>query len=197
MTIVQNGELSPLMVRRICNQPKIDPNRLQDGSTRFWPAVQDRRRGGRAMEQEWVYGYALREEEGEIHAYASAAPEAIVSGATREEAAQAMRDALTAAVRGRIKLGLDLVPPAAPDADEREVFILPAALAAKATLYTAWKASGLSKVALGARIGCAEKEVRRILDPDYPTGLARREQVARALGVELVVGARPAAAVAA
>lgn len=123
--------------------------------------------------------------------------EAIVSGATREEAAQAMRDALTAAVRGRIKLGLDLVPPAAPDADEREVFILPAALAAKAALYTAWKASGLSKVALGVRIGCAEKEVRRILDPDYPTGLARREQVARALGVELVVGARPAAAVAA
>ena len=121
--------------------------------------------------------------------------EAIVSGATREEAAQAMRDALTAAVRGRIKLGLDLVPPAAPAADEREVFILPAALAAKAALYTAWKASGLSKVALGARIGCAE-EVRRILDPDYPTGLARREQVARALGVELVVGARPAAAVA-
>lgn len=144
------------------------------------------------MEQRWVYGYAIRPEEGEFHAYASAAPEAVASGATRADAAREMSEALTATVRGRIKLGLPLEPPAPPEAEEREAFVLPAALAAKATIYAAWKASGLSKVALGTKLGLAEKEVRRILDPDYPTGLARLEEAARALGVELVVTGRPA-----
>lgn len=143
------------------------------------------------MEQGWVYGYALRPEEGAIHAYASAAPEAIASGPTREAAAHEMGEALMAAVEGRMRFGLPLVPPGAPAADEPERFVLPASLAAKASIYVAWMASGLTKVALAARLGCAEKEVRRILDPEYPTGLAKLEEAARALGIELVVTARP------
>ncbi len=93
--------------------------------------------------------------------------------------------------RCRMKFGDDLSPPGPLAPDEPERFVLPAALATKAAVYSAWKASGLSKVALAARLDLAEKEVRRILDPDYPTGLARMEQAAQALGIALVVGSRP------
>lgn len=143
------------------------------------------------MEQDWIFSFVVRPEEGRFHAYAAAVPEAIASGATHEEAVREMGEALTTVVQGRMKFGDDLSPPGPPAPGEPERFILPAALAIKAAVYSAWKASGLSKVALAARLDLAEKEVRRILDPDYPTGLARMEQAARALGIALVVGARP------
>ncbi len=144
------------------------------------------------MEQGWVYGFAVRhEEDGSYHAYSVAAPEAIAWGDTRDEAVREMASALTEAVRGRMKFGMDLVPPAPAEADETETFVLPAALAAKATVYAAWRASSLSKVALAAKLQCTEKEVRRILDPGHPTGLERMDQAAHALGVDLLIGARP------
>ncbi|WP_018260288.1 type II toxin-antitoxin system HicB family antitoxin [Methylobacterium sp. WSM2598] len=144
------------------------------------------------MEHGWIYGYVVRQEEGAFHAYSSAAPDAVAWGETYDDAMRQMEQGLVAVVEGRMKFGLDLSPPAPPAADEPERFLLPASVAVKAAVYAAWKASGLSKVALAARLGCAEKEVRRILDPYYPTGLARMEQAARALGVALVIGARPA-----
>ncbi len=144
------------------------------------------------MEQGWVYGFAVqREEDGSYHAYSATAPEAIAWGETHDQAIREMASALTEAVRGRMKLGLDLVPPAPAGSDETETFVLPAALAAKATVYAAWKASDMSKVALAAKLACTEKEVRRILDPGHPTGLERMDQAARALGVDLLIGARP------
>lgn len=144
---------------------------------------------------QWVYGFRVQEEEdGAFHAYSAAAPEAIISGATRSEAVAAMREGIAAAVRGRMKLGLDLAPPAAPAPDEDEACVLPAPLAAKATIYAAWRASGLTKVALAERLGCHEKEVRRILDPDHGTGIDRLYEAGRAIGVELLVASQPMAA---
>ena len=146
------------------------------------------------MMASWTYPYEIREEEGAFHAYSSTVPEAIASGATREEARAEMAEALAAVVRARIIRGLDLAPPSpSADARETESVTLPAELATKATVYTAWKASGLTKVALAAKLGWAEKEIRRVLDPNYRSGLDRMAEVAHVLGRDLVIGWREAA----
>ena len=143
---------------------------------------------------DWTYGVALRPEAGDIQAYASALPEAIASGATEADALREIREALSAAVRGRIKFGEDLAAPSSGLVDDEAHRVsLPADLAAKASIYVAWRASGLSKTALAARLGIGEKEMRRILDPDHGTRLDALAATAEALGYDLLVGSRRAA----
>ena len=147
------------------------------------------------MPQEWVYPVELRHVEGEWHAFTTYLPEAIAAGATEADALREMGHALVAAVRGRIKDDMELESPTIARQVERHPVPLPARLAAKASIYAAWKRSGLSKVALGERIGRSETEVRRILDPDYGTKIDQLEEAATALGGRLSVGfeVRPAA----
>ena len=66
------------------------------------------------------------------------------------------------------------------------------ALAAKATIYVLWRNSGLSKVALAKLLDVDEREARRVLDPDHPTGLDRLAAAADVFGHRLTVGAVPA-----
>lgn len=142
----------------------------------------------------WTYQYEITKVADTFHASAIDIPEAIASGEDIEAVRVEMERALIAVVKGRIKLGLDLdIPKPASITGEIESFTLPAELAAKATVYAAWKASGLSKVAFAAKLDCAEKEARRILDPDYRTSLDRMAEAARVLGRHLVVGFRAAA----
>jgi len=54
------------------------------------------------------------------------------------------------------------------------------------------RASGLARVALAARTGKQETEVRRMLDPDHTTKLANMEAGLRVLGKQLVVMVRDA-----
>jgi antitoxin HicB len=49
----------------------------------------------------------------------------------------------------------------------------------------------VSKVALAARLGIDEKEVRRLLDPAAPSKLTRLEAALGALGSRLVVELMP------
>lgn len=135
---------------------------------------------------EWIYPVALRPEGGEVHAYSEDLPEAIAAGVTEADALREMREALAVAVRGRIKDGMVLEPPRAARDGEHGVS-LSSRLAAKALLYVAWKQSGMSKVALAAKMGRAESEVRRILDPDHGTKLDQLEEAAIGLGGRLVV----------
>lgn len=139
------------------------------------------------MAEEWTYAVELRREGGEFHAYVADLPEAIAAAATEAEALAEMGHALVAAVRGRIKDGMDLVAPGRPQAGETHWVPLPARLASKAAVYAAWKRSGLSKSALAERIGRNETEVRRILDPDHGTKLDQLEEAAAALGGRLRV----------
>ncbi|SFV15903.1 antitoxin HicB [Methylobacterium sp. 174MFSha1.1] len=135
----------------------------------------------------WTYPVELRREGDEVEAYCSSMPEAIAGGPTEADALREMQQALVCAVRGRIKDGMDLVPPDGPRPSERHAVSLPAHLAAKASVYVAWRRSGLSKVALAERLGRNEVEVRRILDPDYGTKIAQLEEATAALGGRLVV----------
>lgn len=139
------------------------------------------------MTDSWSYQVEVRAEESEFHAYAPDLPEAIASGATEAEALREMGEALAAAVRGRIKDGMDLGVPSRAKGRKLRVS-LPARLAAKASVYAAWKAADISKSGLARRMGRDEVEIRRILDPDHGTKLDQLEDAARALGGRLSIG---------
>lgn len=100
-------------------------------------------------------------------------------------------DAVEVAIAGLMQDGMDLPSPSPVEAGEAAI-ALPAWLAAKASVYAAWKASDLTKSALARRMGRSEGEVSRILAPRDGTSMARLEEAARALGGRLVVGFVPA-----
>lgn len=141
------------------------------------------------MTRTWTYAVEIREEGGEYHAYASAMPEAIAGGATPDDALREMEAALTAAITGRIKDGMALIAPAELGGfDERHRVTIPARLAAKAAIYSAWKAADMSKSSLARLMNRDEIEIRRILDPDHGTKLDQLEEAAKALGGHLAIG---------
>ena len=67
------------------------------------------------------------------------------------------------------------------------------ATALKLAVIDAFRASGLNKSELARRIGRAENEARRILDPDHPTKLQLLGAALSALGKDIVVTVRDAA----
>lgn len=112
-------------------------------------------------------------------------PEAITQGETMTEALAEAADALEEAVAGRIRRG-DPIPSPSPVAGCMAVPV-PAQTAAKAALYLALGETGISKAELAARLGCDEKEVRRLLDPRHPSKLPRIQKALAALGKGLSV----------
>jgi antitoxin HicB len=60
-------------------------------------------------------------------------------------------------------------------------------MAAKAALYLAMGEAGMTNVQLAGKLGCDEKEVRRMLDPRHPTKLPRLEEALDVFGKRLVV----------
>ncbi len=119
-------------------------------------------------------------------------PQLVTGGATVAEALDMASDALEVVVAGHMAMGEDIPPPSAPESGERLVSV-PAPMAAKAAVWRAWRVSGISKSELARRMGVAENEVRRVLDPNHATRLDRLDQAARALGARLVVDLADAA----
>ena len=66
-------------------------------------------------------------------------------------------------------------------------------MAAKAALYLAMREARLTNVALARKLGCDEKEVRRMLDPKHATKLPRIKEALDALGKRLVLSVEEAA----
>jgi antitoxin HicB len=114
-------------------------------------------------------------------------PELLTAGDTEEEAADLAEDALEVVALTYLEKGLPLPPASRPAKGERIVF-LPAQVLAKIAVVLAWRQSGISKSELARRMGVAENEARRILDPNYGTKLDKLDAAARALGRHLVVG---------
>jgi antitoxin HicB len=113
-------------------------------------------------------------------------PEAITQGEDTADALREAADALEEAIAGRIRRG-DPIPPPSSAVDGGLRVPVPALTAAKAALCLALRESGLSKSELAARLGCDEKEVRRLLDPRHPSKLPRIERALSALGKSLAV----------
>ena len=186
VTTVQ-ANLHPRMVVAILKQLGIDPADLRDGR----PSLGSRRRpsgmhGAVAMMENAYPVRLLREDENFVRVEVRDLPEVQTSGATEAEALAMAADAIEVVVAGAMDDGLDVPEPSPPAAGEHLV-PLPAVLAAKLVVYRAFRASGMSKSELARRLGVAENEARRILDPSHGTKLDRLDEAARVLGRRLVV----------
>lgn len=60
-------------------------------------------------------------------------------------------------------------------------------IAAKAALYLALREASITRRELAARLGCDEKEVRRLLDLRHPSELPQLQRALTQLGKRLVV----------
>ena len=102
------------------------------------------------------------------------------------------RIAWTEAIAGRIADGGEI--PRASRAGRGERLIpVPAPMAAKAALYLAMREAGMTNAQLARKLGCDEKEVRRMLDPRHPTKLPRIKEALDVFGKRLVVSVEEAA----
>lgn len=117
-------------------------------------------------------------------------PEAITHGDTRDEALSNGAEALGLALRGYCLVGRDIP---VPQATEGTRIDLDAADAIKIAVIESFRKSGLTKTEFAKRIGKAEGEARRILDPDHATKLGAMQTALRALGKTLVISIDEAA----
>ena len=99
-------------------------------------------------------------------------------------------DCVSECLAGRIRRHEPILMPS--PARGRPVVVPEALIAAKAALYLTMREQGLSKVALAARLGLGESEVRRMLDPRHGTKIERLEAALAQLGQRLVVSVRAA-----
>lgn len=120
-------------------------------------------------------------------------PEAITWGEDDVAAIASAADALAVALRGYAKDGRDLPTPTVRDDADLRLIAVPVDDAMKLSVIEAFRASGISKVELAARLGKGEKEARRILDPDYPSGLPILTKALSVLGMQAVVEVAAAA----
>jgi antitoxin HicB len=134
--------------------------------------------------------FVWNNEDHAYHARCRDLPEILTAGPTAAEAFEMAQDALEVAIAGRIEDEVDVPYASKPRRRERPV-PLSAQLAAKLAVYRAWREAGISKVALAKKLGIAEGEARRILDPRHGTKLDRIEAALAALGHRLVIDAEP------
>jgi antitoxin HicB len=119
-------------------------------------------------------------------------PEAITQGKGEKDALWQAADCLEEAIAGRIADGRE-IPKGSRAARGERLIPVPAPMAAKAALYVAMREVGLTNVQLARKLGCDEKEVRRMLDPRHPTKLPRIKEALDVLGKRLVVSVEEAA----
>lgn len=119
-------------------------------------------------------------------------PEAITQGKGDKDALWQAADCLEEAIAGRIADGRE-IPKASRVGPRERLIPVPAPMAAKAALYLAMQEAGIPNVELARKLGCDEKEVRRMLDPRHPTKLPRIEDALGVLGKRLVISVEEAA----
>jgi antitoxin HicB len=119
-------------------------------------------------------------------------PEAITQGKGEKDALWQAGDCLEEAIAGRIADGRE-IPKASRAARGERLIPVPAPMAAKAALYLAMREAGIANVELARKLGCDEKEVRRMLDPKHATKLPRIKEALEVLGKRLVVSVEEAA----
>lgn len=118
-------------------------------------------------------------------------PALVTQGDDRDDALLQAIDAMDEVFATLMKLGLEYPLPTAPRRGERLV-APPVEAVAKAALYVALREANVSKVELARQLGIDEKEVRRLLDPHYPSKLPRIAEAISLLGKRLVLTLEPA-----
>jgi len=118
-------------------------------------------------------------------------PEAVTEGHNRVEALAEAIDCLDTALLFRIKEQAPVPAPSRPKPGEVLVPASPS-IAAKVAFARAFAEAGITRVALAARLGLRETEVRRMLDPNHGTKLERLNDGMRALGRQFIMADQPA-----
>ncbi|HEY5608045.1 MAG TPA: type II toxin-antitoxin system HicB family antitoxin [Alphaproteobacteria bacterium] len=113
-------------------------------------------------------------------------PEAHSQGENGADALHMAADCLDEAIAARI-VADEAIPPPSRAARSDRLVALSGQMAAKAALYLALRESKVSKSALARRLGCDEKDVRRLLDPRFGSKLPRIEAALAALGKRLII----------
>ncbi len=117
-------------------------------------------------------------------------PEAMTHGTTRAEARANAVEALELALLGAyfaIGRAFPEAGPAPSQGGSYEWIAVPPSAIAKMAFIDAFKASGTTRVALAAKLGKSEAEIRRMLNPTYGSKINTLEAGLRALGRRLVV----------
>jgi antitoxin HicB len=109
----------------------------------------------------------------------------VTDGATRMEALSEVADALEAALGAVMHCREDIPVPSPPAG--RPTAAPGVVVAAKVALYMAMRDAASSNVALAQRLGCAETEVRRMLDPKHATKIGRLEEALAMFGRRVVI----------
>ncbi len=123
-----------------------------------------------------------------------AIPEFVTGGATFDEAFTNATDALEVALLTYAKEGIALPKETSSFlSDTSRMLHVSAAVVAKLEFMAAFQKSGLTRVALAERLGKAETEVRRMLNPYHGTKLAALEHAMRVLGKRFVLQVEDAA----
>ena len=119
---------------------------------------------------------------------------AVTDGADVTDALIQAGDCLEEALAICIDDSLAIPEPSTPDGCWVTTVVPGPVIAAKAALYEAMLSkAGMTKVALAARLGVGEKEVRRMLDPRYATKIPALARALAALGkrIEITVDDAP------
>lgn len=117
----------------------------------------------------------------------------ITQGDTEEQALEMAADALGMVIAHYIAAGKPL-PTARKHRGRRYRQVrLPARLAAKAALYSAFLESGIRKSELARRMGIPRMNVDRLFDPKHESRLDQLESALRAIGKEIEITVRDAA----
>jgi antitoxin HicB len=109
----------------------------------------------------------------------------VTQGDSRDEALAQAADLLETMVANYMAEGWDLPTPSPPAG--RPLVRLAPIVAAKAELYRAMRAVGISKAELARRIGVSPQQVQRLFDIHHASRLDQIEAALAALGRRLVV----------
>ena len=111
-------------------------------------------------------------------------PEAITQGDTLENTLIEATDCLEEAIANRIEMKWDIP---LPSTVKKNQYLIPlhTTFIAKAALYLTLREQKVSNTSLAKKLYCDEKEVRRLLDPHYPSKLPRIEEALFILGKRL------------
>lgn len=124
------------------------------------------------------------DEDGRILATFPDFPGAATDGADRPEALEEAAACLEEAIAIRLIEGEDIPAPSPRRAGTVLVPLAPL-FAAKTALYLAMREQGVNKIRLAKRLGCDEKEIRRLLDPRHGSKIERIDAALRQLDQRL------------
>ncbi len=134
----------------------------------------------------YAYPCELTPEDGGFTVSFPDVSEALTSGDDRLDALKMAEDALAVALGGYVHARWGIPAPSALAKGQYMVPLRPV-VAAKLALYTAMRAQGITKVALGGKLGITESAVRKLVDPDHRSHIGQVEAALKVLGRALVI----------